>query len=228
MPLPQTVIVADDHPLFRTALEQAVRQAFPDPGIVTVEDFNGLQAAISDAADAQLLLLDLNMPGSQGYSQLVYARREAPGLPVIVVSAFESPDVIHAAMEHGAAGFIPKSSDMQTMVAAIKAVLAGQVWLPEGADTTAVTHSNDVSARVDTLTPQQLRVLFMVTEGKLNKQIAFDLDISEATVKAHITAILRKLAVYTRTQAVLAVRDLEIDWDAAARRAAQLNGIERF
>ncbi|MGN8158844.1 response regulator [Salinisphaera sp. RV14] len=212
------VIIADDHPLFRTALSQAVSQALGEPELLTVGSVDELTALLADShGDADLLLLDLNMPGARGYSALVHARSVASSLPVIVVSAHEGASIAQASLEHGAAGFIPKSSSPETMAEAISAVLSGQRWIPEHAEN-AEPDKDSFTEKLATLTPQQQRVLMMLTDGLLNKQIAIDLDISEATVKAHITAILRKLEVHTRTQAVIAARSLEIDWGNYARR----------
>lgn len=213
------VIIADDHPLFRVALSEAMQHALQSAEIVTVGAFDELAAALDAHDDADLLLLDLNMPGCRGYSALVHSRGCAPTLPVIIVSAFEAPDVAAAALEHGAAGFIPKSSSQETMADAIRTVLAGEIWQPETYPV-GTTDASDFAEKLTTLTPQQQRVLVMLTDGLLNKQIALDLEISEATVKAHITAILRKLQVQTRTQAVIAARSLEIDWRAYARSDA--------
>lgn len=213
------VIIADDHPLFRVALSEAMQYALESPEVVTVGAFDELATALEAHDDADLLLLDLNMPGCRGYSALVHSRGSAPTLPVIIVSAFEAADVAAAALEHGAAGFIPKSSSRETMADAIRAVLAGEIWKPETYPV-GTTDSSDFAEKLTTLTPQQQRVLVMLTDGLLNKQIALDLEISEATVKAHITAILRKLQVQTRTQAVIAARSLEIDWRAYARNDA--------
>src|SRR5699024_10558959 len=204
-------IIADDHPLFRVALSEALRQTLNAPDIVTIGSFDELSASLHENDDADLLLLDLNMPGCRGYLALVHARSSAPTLPVIVVSAFEDASVASAAIEHGAAGFIPKSSTRETMAEAIRVVLDGGSWHPEQLPVGA-SESSAFAEKLANLTPQQQRVLVMLTDGLLNKQIALDLDISEATVKAHITAILRKLGVQTRTQAVIAARSLEIDW----------------
>lgn len=212
------VIIADDHPLFRTALSQAISRALSAPELLTVGSVDELTALLADSKnDADLLLLDLNMPGARGYSALVHSRTVASSLPVIVVSAHEDASVAQASLEHGAAGFIPKSASPETMAEAISAVLAGQRWIPQHAEN-AEPDKDSFTEKLATLTPQQQRVLMMLTDGLLNKQIAIDLDISEATVKAHITAILRKLDVHTRTQAVIAARSLEIDWTNYARR----------
>ena len=194
------VLIADDHPLFRSALSQAVKQCLDSPVLETVGSFDELSDMLKHNSDLDLLLLDLNMPGARGYSALVHARSVAPALPVIVVSAYEDAGVARAALDHGAAGFIPKSAS------------------PEAVDEVP-NSDNEFTDKLALLTPQQQRVLVMLTDGLLNKQIAIDLDISEATVKAHITAILRKLGVHTRTQAVIAARSLEIDWASYGRSA---------
>ncbi|NNC22808.1 response regulator transcription factor [Salinisphaera sp. USBA-960] len=206
----RTILIADDHPLFRTALGQAISDSLPDATLDTVGDFEQLSNRLTHADDVDLLLLDLNMPGAKGYAALVHARTAAPTLPIIVISAYEDPDVVSTALDHGASGFIPKSSASETLADAITAVLAGGEWVP--ADVRADRAARDsFSDKLATLTAQQQRVLEMLTEGMLNKQIAIDLAISEATVKAHITAILRKLAVSTRTQAVIAMQNQR--WD---------------
>lgn len=211
------ILIADDHPLFRDALGQAVSQALGEPTVKPVGSVGELCDVLASGEEFDLLLLDLNMPGARGYSVLLKARTAMPGLPVIVVSAHEHAEVARASMEHGAAGFIPKSAPLETMSEAISIVLGGGRWLPpEVAGPSA--DDNQFTEKLATLTPQQQRVLMMLTDGLLNKQIAIDLYISEATVKAHITAILRKLGVHTRTQAVIAARSLEIDWSHRARR----------
>lgn len=211
------VLIADDHPLFRAALSQAVSRALSEAQLQTAGNFDELCAALSADSDIDLLLLDLNMPGARGYSALVHARSVAPAVPVVVVSAYEDPSVARAALDHGAAGFIPKSASPELMAEAVTSVLAGEQWVPEAVEA-APRASNEFTEKLASLTPQQQRVLVMLTDGLLNKQIAIDLEISEATVKAHITAILRKLGVHTRTQAVIAARSLEIDWPSYARQ----------
>jgi DNA-binding NarL/FixJ family response regulator len=212
------VLIADDHPLFRTALSQAVSRSLANARLHMVGSFDELSQALAADGDIDLLLLDLSMPGARGYSALVHARSVAPAVPVVVVSAYEDSSVGRAALDHGAAGFIPKSASPEVMAEAIGAVLAGERWVPEAVANEPRTNGT-FTEKLALLTPQQQRVLVMLTEGLLNKQIALDLDISEATVKAHITAILRKLEVHTRTQAVIAARSLEIDWpDYVPRR----------
>lgn len=214
------ILIADDHPLFRAALSQAVEQALGRPTLQSVGSVEALAEVLDNGHEFDLLLLDLNMPGARGYSALVQTRSKSPNLPVIVVSAHEDASVAKASLDHGASGFIPKSASLETMSEAISTVLDGGRWIPEGMND-ASAEGDQFTEKLATLTPQQQRVLMMLTDGLLNKQIAIDLDISEATVKAHITAILRKLGVHTRTQAVIAARSLEIDWSNQARR--QLN-----
>ena len=208
-----TILIADDHPLFREALRHAVARVMPD---ATLREADGAEALylLADAEpDADLLLLDLNMPGVQGYSALVHLRAQHPQLPVVIVSAREEPQVARRALAHGAAGFIPKSADAATIGRALAQVLDGERWMPGAA--TQGEHvdadEQDVARRLAELTPQQFRVLQMLATGLLNKQIAAALAISEATVKAHMTAILRKLGAGNRTQAVLIAGRLALD-----------------
>ncbi len=208
-----TILVADDHPLFREALKGAVARLLPQARLVESDSADALFASAEAWPDADLLLMDLNMPGAQGFSALVHLRGIQPQLPIIVVSAREEAHVVRRALDHGAAGFIPKSSDPATIRAAISAVLDGGQWSPpqaEHADGLAPEEA-DVAQRIRELTPQQFRVLGMLGTGLLNKQIAHALGVSEATVKAHMTAILRKLGANNRTQAVLMAGRLAVD-----------------
>lgn len=208
------VIVADDHPLFREALGLALDRALGGVSVVEASTMDELERVSREHEDADLAMLDLHMPGVQGFSALVYLRAHHPGLPVCVISANDNPLVIQRALDHGAAAFIQKSAPVGEIRAALQAVLAGDLWQPPGLDPLgagAPAYELEVAERIGELTPQQFRVLMMVTEGLLNKQIAFELAISEATVKAHMTAIFRKLAVSNRTQAVLVARRLAVD-----------------
>jgi len=209
------IIVADDHPLFREALKAAVGRLVPGTGFVEADSVAALLAAVEAEPDADLLLLDLNMPGAQGFNALAHVRGTRPGLPVAIVSADDDPQTIAAALRYGAQGFIPKSTEASQIGKAVEAVLAGEIYTPPGFHPPRGAPSGDedleIARRVAELTPQQFRVLGMLCSGLLNKQIAYDLDVSEATVKAHVTAILRKLRVATRTQAVLAAGRLATD-----------------
>jgi DNA-binding NarL/FixJ family response regulator len=201
-----TIVVVDDHPLFRGALRQAIGSLIPEARVLEATGLDDLQAALCRERDVDLILLDLTMPGVQGFSGLIFLRAQHPETPVVIVSANEDPVVIRRAVEFGASGFIPKSLDTQRIGQALQAVLAGDAWTPPDVDLSAGEdrETADLVRRLATLTPQQLRVLMMLSEGLLNKQIAYELSVSEATVKAHVSAILQKLAVDSRTQAVIA------------------------
>ena len=188
-------VIADDHPLFRGALREAVSGLFADAEIVEAGAFDDASALLDRSGDIDLVLLDLAMPGVRGFSGLMYLRAQYPSVPVIVVSANDDPAVIRRCMEFGASGFIPKTLGVETMRTAIARVLEGGVWTPPDVDLKAGTDAEtaDLMARLATLTPQQVRVLMMLSEGLLNKQIAYNLTVSEATVKAHVSAILQKL-----------------------------------
>ena len=161
---------------------------------------------LADERDVDLVLLDLTMPGVQGFSGLIYLRAQFPEVPIVIVSATEDPTVIRRAVEFGASGFIPKSLDIEGIGNAIRTVLSGDIWAPPDIDLDTAEDREiiDLVRRIGRLTPQQMRVLMMLSEGLLNKQIAYELTVSEATVKAHVSAILQKLGVDSRTQAVIA------------------------
>ncbi|MEM7611679.1 MAG: response regulator transcription factor [Pseudomonadota bacterium] len=217
-----TVIIADDHPLFRDALTHAIRSCVDDARIIEADSLSTLQDAVSTHPDADLLLLDLNMPGVSGFSALAYVRQHHDTLPTVIVSAADDEAVIRRALQHGASGFISKSSSISELESGINAVLGGEVWVPDGIDITNTDIDQDerqAAAAISQLTPHQFRVLMMLTEGLLNKQIAYQLGVSEATIKAHITAVFRKLNVNNRTQAVLAVQQLAVTDPAALERA---------
>nr|WP_314877348.1 response regulator transcription factor ErdR [uncultured Pseudomonas sp.] len=206
------ILIADDHPLFRSALRQAVTLGLgPDVRLVEVASIAELETHLSDKSDWDLVLLDLNMPGAYGFSGLVLLRGQYPQIPVVMVSAQEEAAVVVKSREFGASGFIPKSSNLEQIQDAVHKVLDGEVWWPpqafEKVDVSA--EAKAASEGLASLTPQQFRVLTMVCEGLLNKQIAYELSVSEATIKAHVTAIFRKLGVRTRTQAALLLQQLE-------------------
>jgi len=208
---PYRFVIADDHPLFRGALREAVSGLFGDASIAEAGSFDDAAALLDHDGDVDLVLLDLAMPGVRGFSGLMYLRAQYPSVPVVVVSANDDPAVIRRCMEFGASGFIPKTLGVEAMRSAIARVLEGGVWAPPDVDLKAGTDAEtaDVMARLATLTPQQVRVLMMLSEGLLNKQIAYNLTVSEATVKAHVSAILQKLNVESRTQAVIAAARIE-------------------
>jgi DNA-binding NarL/FixJ family response regulator len=203
------IVIVDDHPLFRDALKQTLAASFKDLRLSEAGSLEEL-SAVMDQGGVDLVLLDLTMPGVQGFSGLMYLRAANPQIPVVIVSANESPSVIRRCLEFGASGFIPKSMPVTRIREAIGAILNGEFWVPEEIDLGQSTGRNaKVVERLSTLTPQQFRVLMMLGEGLLNKQIAYQLGVSEATVKAHVSAILQKLGVESRTQAVIAVKKIE-------------------
>jgi len=204
-----TLIIADDHPLFRAALREVVGRQIPGAEIVEVSSLDALQTAISSHPDSDMILLDLRMPGARGLSSLLYLRAEYPAVPIVVVSASEDSSVVQRSLDFGASGFIPKSASIETIGESLRAVLDGGICAPHLSErrSKAEEHDRELARRLSTLTPQQLKVLVMLAEGHSNKHIAAHLAITEATVKAHITGILRKLAIERRTQAaVLAQR----------------------
>lgn len=207
------ILIADDHPLFRDALRRAVARALPDAGIVEADSVAALLEMVEAHPDADLLLLDLNMPGAQGFSALVHLRGQFPQVPVVVISAREEASIMRQAIEYGASGFIPKSASLETITQALQEVLDGQVWLPPALATASVPTATDadLAVRIASLTPQQFRVLCMLGEGLLNKQIAWELGVSEATVKAHMTAIMRKLGASNRTQVLVMTSRLALE-----------------
>jgi DNA-binding NarL/FixJ family response regulator len=208
------ILLADDHPLFRDALKRALTQALPGALLCEADSVPSLLALVEAHPEAELLLLDLHMPGARGFSALAHIRGQHPGVPIVVVSAQDDQGVIRRALAHGASGYIPKSVSVGTIIRAVRSVLDGDVWLPPGCPASAASLKPDeaaVAARVAELTPQQFRVLGMLSEGLLNKQIAFELSVSEATIKAHMTAIMRKLGVSNRTQVVLAAGHLALE-----------------
>ncbi len=212
IPASTKIVIADDHPLFRSALCQAIRQGLGDINLLECDSIAKLEETLSVHQDIDLVLLDLHMPGANGFSGLVLVRREHPEIPVVIVSASEEQHNIRRAIDYGASGFIPKSADLPTISHAIESVLHGNIWLPETASDAPANHEEkDFAERIKTLTPQQLRVFMMLTKGLLNKQIASEVDVSEATVRTHMTAIFRKLGVRNRTQAVLAANYLTVD-----------------
>jgi DNA-binding NarL/FixJ family response regulator len=218
---PRLILIADDHPLFRAALRGAIvshLSAGADCEFVEADSVAALLDIVERSSQADLLLLDLDMPGAHGFGALAHVRGVRPELPVVVVSASDDARTVANALAFGAQGFISKSSEARTIAAGVEAVLAGDVVTPPGFVSPAAVEPDardlEAASRIAGLTPQQFRVLGMLLSGLLNKQIAFELDVSEATVKAHVTAILRKLGVTNRTQAVLMAGRLAVDHGA--------------
>lgn len=209
-----SIIVVDDHPLFRGALTQALSSAIAEARIDQAASLAELEELLAQRNDTDLVLLDLAMPGVQGLSGLLLLRSQHPDIPVVVVSALDDPETIRRCMEFGASGYVPKSLSVEEIRTAVETVLRGGIWTPPdiALERDGSADIDDVVARLSTLTPQQVRVLMMLGQGLLNKQIAYQLGVSEATIKAHVSAILQKLDVDSRTQAVIAINRIDGDW----------------
>jgi DNA-binding NarL/FixJ family response regulator len=209
-------IIVDDHPLFRGALGQALGDAFDNAEVLEAGSLDDLTDRLASGRETDLILLDLTMPGVHGVSGLLYLRAEHPEVPVVIVSASDDAGTIRQCLDCGASGFIPKSQPVEAIRDAIRKIMDGEVWLPADVDLSAAPPGDAAGlvSRLSTLTPQQVRVLMMLGEGLLNKQIAFKLGVSEATIKAHVSAILQKLGVDSRTQAVIAINKIGAggDW----------------
>ena len=211
------VLITDDHPLFREALRSAATEAFSEGVTVEARSMEDALQKVEAHGDFDLVLLDLSMPDTQGFHGLLTLRNRFPKLPVLVVSGMEDHRIITEAMSYGAAGFVPKSTARPELVQALLKAMDGEVYLPpsyreaRGQDAAPAEAGGEMVDRLRSLTPQQLRVLQMLREGKLNKQIAYELDVGETTVKAHVSAILRKLKVFSRTQAVIEANKTDFD-----------------
>jgi len=208
---PEKIIIADDHPLFRQALLDILKSKLSQTQWLEAQTIDELEQHLQLNFDSDMVLLDLYIPGSHGFNTLIHIRNHYPQIPVVVVSAYEDCEVIAKALEYGAAGFVPKSTPVDDIFTAIDQVLAGNVWLPATYKSPEKRDdSSDIAERIASLTQQQYRILMMFAQGMLNKQIAYDLHVSEATIKAHATAIFKKLDVRNRTQAVIALSSLHL------------------
>jgi len=221
------ILIADDHPLFRAALTQAALAAAPECQVREAEDLDGVLTRLETEPDVDLVLLDLHMPGNHGLAGLAAIRAQFPAVAVAVCSGNDDPRVVRRALDHGAAGFIPKRTSMTDIRRAIGAILDCQTWLPEDIRAALEKTASDpadsaLAHRLASLTPQQFRVLALIAEGLLNKQIADRLDVRERTVKAHVTAIFEKLGVRNRTQASVLLRELALVEPGAIDAAATL------
>jgi len=204
------IILADDHPLFRQALTITLKAHFDGADIIDAQNIPELEQHLQSKDKADLLLLDLDIPGAQGFNSLIAIRRSHPDLGIVVISGFEDKDTIHKAMSFGAAGFIPKSTPVPQMVVAIKEVLNGKLWTPDGEFNPNEYSAND-DDKIASLTPKQHQILLMFADGLLNKQIAYELGTSESTIKSHASIIFLKLGVRNRTQAVIALNELQLN-----------------
>jgi DNA-binding NarL/FixJ family response regulator len=206
-------LIIDDHPLFREALHSAVQTAYPDADTFEAKSMGEALNILGGSVGFDLALLDLSMPGVQGFDGLLLLRTHYPQLPVVIVSGYDEPKIVSEALSYGAAGFIPKSARRHELAGAIRSIMDGAIYVPESySEAPAEPNTADrgeMVRRLASLTPQQLRVLQMLRQGLLNKQIAYELQVGETTVKAHVSEILRKLNVYSRTQAVIEVGKLD-------------------
>lgn len=207
------IIIVDDHPLFRQALCQSIKETFSNINIIEANCFENMQSVVSENLDTDIILLDLSMPGVKGFSGLLFLRGQHPEIPVVVVSGNERSDIIAKSISFGASGFIPKSSPLEVIVEALNTITLGNIWIPENFDNISSVDSekNVIAQKIGTLTEKQFKVFTLITEGLLNKQIADIMNVSEATVKAHITAIFNKLDLSNRSQVIIAARELDIN-----------------
>lgn len=220
------ILIVDDHPMFREALSSAVRFAH-DAEVFEAGDIDAACDVIRGEPGIELVLLDLSMPGTTSFDGLMLLRSSFPRTPIMIVSGLDDPRIVNEAIELGAAGFVPKSVDKATLAEALTEVLNGAVYVPANlaqnlSGQRAQNERGDIIKRLADLTPAQVRVLRLIRHGRLNKQIAYELGVSETTVKAHVSEILRKLNVVSRTQAV--VETAQLDFDAILGNDASENG----
>lgn len=210
--LASTILIADDHPLFRTALKQAVGQCLPNVTMLEANSVEELFSVVESTPDLEIMFLDLHMPGNNGFTSLTRLQNHHPDIIIIMVSSDDAPEIMQKAIDFGAAAFIPKSADLTVISDAIAAVLEGDTWLPKDTKLPSQTNLNDkkLAKQLALLTPQQYVVLSQIADGQLNKQIAYDLNIKETTVKKHVSAILLKLEVTNRTMAGMAFQQLTL------------------
>lgn len=208
-----TFLIADDHPLFREALQAALNPFFDGMKIIESDSLSSTLKAIKNHPEIDLILLDLNMPGSDNYYGLTSVIDKSANTPVIVVSASDNEESVNIAMHYGARGYIPKTFNSRKMAHVIMTVLDGGIFIPEKYIDKIGVNAPDLMTSIEYvkgLTPKQLRVLRCLKEGKMNKQIAEELFVTEATVKAHISSIFKKFNVSSRTQVVLLVDKIDL------------------
>lgn len=202
------IIVADDHPLFRDAIIHLLQRSITDVAISQVDSFGALATSLSEQKLPSLVLLDLKLSDTQGMDGLLFLKKQYPSLPVLIISAYDDSPVVRLSMQYGASGFVPKSLEMDRMAEAIHAVLDGDMWFPEVTEVPVGPSGN--TSGLEELTPSQLKVLALLRDGKPSKEMAAVMSVTEATIKAHLTEIFRKLGVKNRTQAVVVAKDLDL------------------
>ena len=214
--------IVDDHPMFREALLGAVTVAFPGTMIDEADSLASACEVIERSETIDLILLDLSIHGVSGFEGLIQIRARFPRLPIIVVSGMDDPHIVQEAIRYGAAGFVPKAAGKALLTEAINEVIGGGVFLPKeyrrSKSVRTAKNASEMLERLRSLTPAQMRVLALVRRGKLNKQIAYELNVGESTIKAHISEIMRKLGVASRTQAVIETSALDFDVVMNGRR----------
>ncbi len=221
--MPESILLVDDHPLFVEALKLVIHNESPEADVAEATAIDSARTALEEKGPFDLVLLDLSMPGTRGLDGLIELRTRYPKLPIVVVPALEDARIIHEVMTCGAAGFISKSTRGADLGNAIQQVMSGAVVLPRGYQPPSEDKASDLMTRLATLTPQQVRVLHMLRQGLLNKQIAYDLGVGETTVKAHVSEILRKLGVSSRTQAVIEAAKIDFDTIVAQPSGGEAN-----
>lgn len=209
------ILIVDDHPMFREALRGAVQSALANADVFEAGSIETARDALCGAPGIEIVLLDLSLPGTAGFDGLMLLRSSFPRIPIMIVSGLDDPKIVKEAIRLGAAGFVPKSVDKTTLAQGLSEVLSGSVFVPadlaQSLSDCAATEAGDIADRVAELTPAQMRVLQLLRHGRLNKQIAYELGVSETTVKAHVSEILRKLNVVSRTQAVIETAQLDFE-----------------
>ncbi len=210
------ILIVDDHPMFREALSGAVRSALPDAEVFEAGSIEAAREGLRREPTMEIVLLDLSLPGTAGFDGLMLLRSSFPRIPIMIVSGLDDPRIVQEAIRLGAAGFVSKSVDKATLADGLSEVLSGSVFVPKDlaqrlSDPSTNPEANGIADRVSELTPAQMRVLQLLRHGHLNKQIAHELGVSETTVKAHVSEILRKLNVVSRTQAVIETAQLDFE-----------------
>ena len=213
---PAHFLIVDDHPLFLEALQRAIKSLLPGAETVEALSIEAAKAKLQGRIRFDVMLLDLSMPGTRGFEGLLELRSLYPKLPIVVVSALEDARIIQQVMSYGASGFIAKSVTRDELASSLRSVIEGSVTLPKGytppqQQTPSGGSKSDFVHKLQLLTPKQVSVLRMLRQGLLNKQIAHELQIEETTVKAHVSEILRKLNVASRTQAVIEAQRIDFD-----------------
>ena len=209
MSMTKRIIVADDHPLFRDAIVHLLARTISPLSVTQVESFAALTDVLAEDRLPSLVLLDLKLSDSQGMDGLLFLKKQYPSLPVLIISAYDDNNVVRMAMQYGASGFVPKSLEMDRMAEVILEVLDGDIWFPEVSE--RIDGAPDAkTSQFESLTPAQLKVLALLRDGRPSKEMAAIMNVTEATIKAHLTEIFRKLQVKNRTQAVLVAKELDL------------------